>query len=206
MSLCELLADLVLIVHAAFSLFVVLGLLFILTGMILGWGWTNGWRFRTLHLSATLIVVARVWLGVPCPFSTAEDSLRSQAAVPCVFGPSFHDLLRHLAFRGNDPQRFTRSTTVVGIVVAATFVLNLRLRRRPPSKMREPAVGQMAPFVFFVLLTASAGRTNAAEERPLMREFIGINGHTVQFKPDRYQPGCRLVRDYHPVDNEGSGN
>jgi hypothetical protein len=40
----------------------------------------------------------------------------------------------------------------------------------------------------------------AAEARPVMREFIGLNGHTVQFKPDLYQPVCRLVRDYHPVE------
>ncbi|MBC8127457.1 MAG: hypothetical protein H8M99_09995 [Gloeobacteraceae cyanobacterium ES-bin-144] len=33
-----------------------------------------------------------------------------------------------------------------------------------------------------------------------MRDFIGLNGHTVQFKPDLYQPVCRLVRDYHPVE------
>lgn len=39
----------------------------------------------------------------------------------------------------------------------------------------------------------------AAEPRPLMRDFVGLNGHTVQFKPDLYQPICRLVRDYHPV-------
>lgn len=37
------------------------------------------------------------------------------------------------------------------------------------------------------------------EARPLMRDFIGINGHTVQFKPELYQSVCRLVRDYHPV-------
>jgi len=40
----------------------------------------------------------------------------------------------------------------------------------------------------------------AAVHRPLMRDFIGINGHTVQFKPQLYQPVCRLVRDYHPVE------
>jgi hypothetical protein len=33
-----------------------------------------------------------------------------------------------------------------------------------------------------------------------MRDFIGINGHTVQFKPDLYRPVCGLVRDYHPVE------
>lgn len=35
---------------------------------------------------------------------------------------------------------------------------------------------------------------------PKLSEFIGLNGHTVQFKPDLYQPVCRLVRDYHPVE------
>jgi len=32
-----------------------------------------------------------------------------------------------------------------------------------------------------------------------MRDFIGINGHTVVFKPELYHPVCGLVRDYHPV-------
>lgn len=40
----------------------------------------------------------------------------------------------------------------------------------------------------------------AEPAKPLMREFIGINGHTVQFKPDLYQPVARLARDYHPVE------
>jgi hypothetical protein len=33
-----------------------------------------------------------------------------------------------------------------------------------------------------------------------MRDFIGINGHTVQFKPELYRPICGFVRDYHPVE------
>lgn len=40
----------------------------------------------------------------------------------------------------------------------------------------------------------------AAEPRPLLHEFVGVNGHTVQFKPKLYQPVARLVRDYHPVE------
>ena len=52
------------------------------------------------------------------------------------------------------------------------------------------------PLTLAVILV---GSVLAAAERPLMREFIGINGHTVQFKPELYQPLCRLARDYHPV-------
>ncbi|HZZ72002.1 MAG TPA: hypothetical protein VFE24_07095 [Pirellulales bacterium] len=33
--------------------------------------------------------------------------------------------------------------------------------------------------------------------KPLLRDFIGINGHTIQFKPELYAKVCRLVRDYH---------
>lgn len=40
----------------------------------------------------------------------------------------------------------------------------------------------------------------ADAEHPLMRDFIGINGHTVQFNPELYRPVCGLVRDYHPVE------
>lgn len=41
---------------------------------------------------------------------------------------------------------------------------------------------------------------HAAEVRPLMGDFIGLNGHTVQFKPGLYRPIARLARDYHPVE------
>ena len=34
----------------------------------------------------------------------------------------------------------------------------------------------------------------------LMRDFMGLNVHTVQFKPELYAPVCRLLRDYHPIE------
>ncbi|HEX3132109.1 MAG TPA: cellulase family glycosylhydrolase [Planctomycetota bacterium] len=46
----------------------------------------------------------------------------------------------------------------------------------------------------------SAGASAAEQPKPLMKDFIGINGHTVQFKPDLYHPVCTVVRDYHPVE------
>jgi hypothetical protein len=39
-----------------------------------------------------------------------------------------------------------------------------------------------------------------SKTRPQMKDFIGLNGNTVQFKPELYQPTARLVRDYHPVE------
>lgn len=37
-------------------------------------------------------------------------------------------------------------------------------------------------------------------DRPLMRDFMGLNVHTVKFKPDLYGPVCRRLRDYHPLE------
>ena len=49
---------------------------------------------------------------------------------------------------------------------------------------------------FAAVISASL---SAAGERPLFRDFVGLCGHTVQFKPALYAPVCRWVRDYHPV-------
>ncbi len=57
-------------------------------------------------------------------------------------------------------------------------------------------------FISTMLATSLSVTTwawSAERQAPLMRDFIGINGHTVQFKPELYKPVCSQVRDYHPV-------
>jgi len=51
-------------------------------------------------------------------------------------------------------------------------------------------------FTSFIFTQLAVAQTPV---RPLFREFVGLCGHTVQFRPDLYQPVCRIVRDYHPV-------
>ncbi len=57
----------------------------------------------------------------------------------------------------------------------------------------------MCARVLLLCFCVTSGHA-ATPERPLMRDFIGINGHTVQFKPELYKPAASLVRDYHPVE------
>lgn len=60
---------------------------------------------------------------------------------------------------------------------------------------------RVSRVVSLVLLLVSSDLVSAEEPekvRPLMREFIGLNVHTVQFKPELYQPVTRVLRDYHP--------
>jgi hypothetical protein len=51
-----------------------------------------------------------------------------------------------------------------------------------------------------LLLSSLVLASIAAESKPLMRDFIGLNTHTVQFKTELYKPVAKLIRNYHPVE------
>ncbi len=73
------LADLVLLIHAAYVAYVVFGLAAILVGLALGWGWVRNFWFRATHLGAIALVAAEAIAGVACPLTTLEDRLRMAA-------------------------------------------------------------------------------------------------------------------------------
>lgn len=51
----------------------------------------------------------------------------------------------------------------------------------------------MKRILIFLILTGVC----AAGQKPLMKDFMGLCVHTVQFKPELYKPICSHVRDYH---------
>src|SRR6185436_15833868 len=72
-------ADFVLVLHAAFVLFVVGGLAAAWAGLALGKAWARNPWFRGLHLAAIAFVVAESLLGYMCPLTAWEDALRGTA-------------------------------------------------------------------------------------------------------------------------------
>lgn len=133
MTAQEFLADFLMLAHACFSVFVLYGLVFILAGTIVDWRWTRNRWFLNLHLAATLFLLVRISLGLPCPFSATEDYLRSQTTASCPLGIMTHAIFHQLAFRGNDPHRFARWTTLFGVLaisiqVAARFRWKARIK------------------------------------------------------------------------------
>ena len=58
-------------------------------------------------------------------------------------------------------------------------------------------------IAFLTVWAVASPRTVQAADsppsRPMMREFMGLNVHTVGFKADLYAPVCRRLRDYHPM-------
>ena len=78
-SLYSLVANLLLVAHLLFVIFVVLGLILVLAGKILSWGWVRNPWFRIAHLLAISVVVIQSWFSVTCPLTIWEMELRSKA-------------------------------------------------------------------------------------------------------------------------------
>lgn len=87
-NLALLAADALLIVHLMFVAFVVGGLALILLGGLFRWAWVRNPWFRIAHLVAIGIVVVQSWLGMICPLTTWEMSLREHAG-DRVYGGTF---------------------------------------------------------------------------------------------------------------------
>ncbi|MGM0449646.1 MAG: DUF2784 domain-containing protein [Pseudomonadota bacterium] len=81
-----LLADLLLLVHAAIVAFVVAGLMLFLVGGFRGWHWVRNPWVRYAHLATIGFVVVQSWLGRLCPLTLWEHELRRAS------GQSAHEL------------------------------------------------------------------------------------------------------------------
>lgn len=75
-----LLADLILVIHFLFVLFVVGSLPLIWLGGWMGWDFVRNRRFRLSHLGAILFVVSESLIGMACPLTVLEDSLRGTSS------------------------------------------------------------------------------------------------------------------------------
>ncbi len=80
------LADAVLALHVLVVLFNVGGLIAIVAGGLGGWGWTRHRGFRTVHLGLVAFVTLEAMLGITCPLTTLEDSLRGIEASESFIG------------------------------------------------------------------------------------------------------------------------
>lgn|SRR5690606_13325743 len=94
----QLLADAVLVLHFGVVLFVIGGLVVVVTGNWLEWRWVNGWWFRLAHLVAIGVVVAQALLGRLCPLTTLESWLRVQAGQPSYTKSFIEHWLQRMIF------------------------------------------------------------------------------------------------------------
>lgn len=115
------LADAVLLVHALFVAFVVIGQLLVLAGLACGWRWVRNWRFRLWHLLAIGVVVLQAWAGVLCPLTILENALRLRAGEAGYSGSFITHWLHRLIFFDAAPWVFTVAYSAFGALVLATW-------------------------------------------------------------------------------------
>lgn len=117
----HLLADIVLLVHTSIVLFVVGGLVLVVSGNLLGWPWVNRLWFRLLHLAAIAIVVAGSWLDITCPLTTLESWLRVRAGSVGYKASFIEHWLQQLLFYEAPTWVFVVVYTVFGLLVVAAW-------------------------------------------------------------------------------------
>jgi hypothetical protein len=132
-----LLADLVLILHVLFIGFVLVGLILIVIGLVRRWQWVRNFWFRLAHLLAIGFVVVQSVLGMTCPLTTLENSLRLQAGGEPYSGAFIVYWLHRLIFFEAEPWVFTIVYVTFGLLVLATFIWG---RPRWPRKHRSEAL------------------------------------------------------------------
>jgi hypothetical protein len=113
------LADLILIIHFLFVLFVVGGLAAIWVGAAAGWRWVRNFWFRCAHLVAILFVAAEASLGMVCPLTEWEDVLRGTRIETSFIARWIHRVL----FYSFPEWVFTIAYLLFALAVAATFWL-----------------------------------------------------------------------------------
>lgn len=135
-ALLLLAADAILLVHVFFVAFVILGLALIVVGRFGQWSWIRNPWFRLAHLAAIAVVVLQSWLGVICPLTTWEMTLRSRAG-DATYSGSFiaHWLERMLYFRA-PAWVFVMAYTLFGLAVVGSWVW-VRPRRFRESDARR---------------------------------------------------------------------
>jgi hypothetical protein len=134
-SIYGLAADAVLLTHASFVAFVVIGQVLILAGLWRGWPWARNFRFRLAHLLAIGFVVLQSWLGVLCPLTILENTLRLQAGEAGYASSFIEHWLHRVIFYEAAPWVFTATYTAFAAAVAATWIYGRPQRR---ARQRKP--------------------------------------------------------------------
>jgi hypothetical protein len=127
-----LLAEAILVLHFAFVLFVVAGLLLTWIGYFAGWKFVRNPWFRGAHLLAMAVVVAESLFGVICPLTKWEMALRIKAGEDAAYAGSF---IQHWVHRVMFFEISERTFTMIYVIFFALIVLSLAVM--PPRPFRS---------------------------------------------------------------------
>ena len=123
------LADVVVALHLLIVLFILLGVPLVYLGVALHWTWVRGRRWRMLHLGAILFVAAESLLGITCPLTVWEDTLRGRGTA----GGFIERWIDRIIFYDAPAWVFTTAYTAFAALVLVTCILVPPTRHGGPS-------------------------------------------------------------------------
>ncbi|MFO8142402.1 MAG: DUF2784 domain-containing protein [Marinobacter sp.] len=127
----QIFADLLLVLHTALVVFVVFGLVVTFAGHFLKWRWVRNFWFRLSHLLVIGIVVLQSWLGVLCPLTVWEMTLREKAGGAAYDGSFIQHWLQSILYYSAPEWVFILVYSVFGALVLASWFW---VRPRRPGK------------------------------------------------------------------------
>ncbi len=123
------LADIILVIHFLFALFVIGSLPLIWIGAWMGLGFVRNLRFRLAHLAAILFVAGESLIGVVCPLTSLEDALRGGGTA--TTGSFIQRWLHRILYYDLPEWVLTTSYVLFALVVALTY------RILPPARKKS---------------------------------------------------------------------
>jgi hypothetical protein len=130
-------ADVIALIHLGYVVFVILGFIVIVVGIIVKWQWVRNPWFRIAHLAAIAGVALEAVLGINCPLTVLEFSLRYGAS-PSERRVSFVGaIVASMLYYDAPAWLFAIIYAGFSMLVAITFVM-----APPTRKGRRGASGQ----------------------------------------------------------------
>jgi hypothetical protein len=117
-----LIADVILVIHFLFIVFVVGGQACIVLGYFKRWHWVRNRMFRVCHLLAIALVAAQTWASRLCPLTIWENALRGSAGEQPYAETFVQHWVGTLIYYDAPMWLFTLVYTMFGTVVIFSWV------------------------------------------------------------------------------------
>ena len=124
-----LLADVIAIIHLGYVVFVILGFILIVLGIIFKWKWIRNLWFRIAHLLAIVGVALEALMGINCPLTILEFKLRYASCLSGKKVSFIGNIIDSILFYNAPVWLFTIIYAAFAIAVVITFIIAPPTRR-----------------------------------------------------------------------------
>ena len=127
----KILADLIVVIHFSWVLFMLAGFILTLCGFF--WrGFFDWWLFRTIHMGGIVFVSSLAMLGRYCPLTVWENALRARYDPSLVYaGSCIIHYVQKLLYPDINPLVIRAVTTFIAVFTIVVFII------KPPAKIKR---------------------------------------------------------------------